>query len=91
MRREVQEETGLHVTRLSRQTQYHSAADVPCKISLFIVEAEGELRESWEGSPQWLTLGELEPKLIKSQKLAVEWMRKIDGADKENGRVPAVR
>lgn len=83
MRREVQEETGLRVTNLALETRYHSTADVPCTISVFRVEAEGELKESWEGSPQWLTLSELESKLIKSQKPAVELMRKIDGADRD--------
>jgi len=78
LRREVHEETGLHVAGLSLQTRYQSTADVPCTISVFTVEAEGDLRESWEGSPQWLTLAELEAKLIKSQKPAVEWMRKIE-------------
>jgi len=78
LRREVHEETGLRVTGLSLQTRYHSTADVPCTISVFSVEAEGELKESWEGTPQWLALGELELELIKSQKPVVEWMRKIE-------------
>lgn len=83
LRREVHEETGLRVSNLALETRYHSTADVPCTISVFRVEADGELRESWEGTPQWLTLGELEPKLIKSQKAVVEWMRKIDRAESE--------
>ncbi|MFZ0732899.1 MAG: NUDIX domain-containing protein [Candidatus Sulfotelmatobacter sp.] len=83
LRREVHEETGLRVTNLALETRYQSTADVPCTISVFTVEADGELRESWEGTPQWLSLGELEPKLIKSQKPALELMRKIDAADQE--------
>lgn len=73
----------MRVTNLALETRYQSTADVPCTISVFRVEAEGELRESWEGTPQWLTLDELEPKLIKSQKAAVGWMRKIDGAERD--------
>lgn len=73
----------MRVSNLALETRYHSTADVPCTISVFRVEADGELRESWEGTPQWLTLGELEPKLIKSQKAVVEWMRKIDRAESE--------
>lgn len=83
MRREVEEETGLRVTHLALETRYHSTSDVPCTISVFRVEAEGEVRASWEGTPLWLALGELEPTLIKSQRPVVEWMRKIEGLSRE--------
>lgn len=83
LRREVYEETGLRVTDLALEKRYHSTADVPCTISLFTVEAEGELKESWEGSPQWVTLNDLEARLIRSQHPALELMRKIDAGERE--------
>jgi hypothetical protein len=42
--REVLEETGLRVTGQKMRIRYHSKADVPCDISVFEVQATGELR-----------------------------------------------
>lgn len=77
LRREVREETGLRVVTYSLKTRYHSNADVPCNISVFIVEAEGKLKESWEGTPHWMSLPELEPRLIRSQKPVLQTMKDI--------------
>src|SRR5215470_7076657 len=51
--REVREETGLNVSGENFRLRYFSSWDVPCIISVFEVHAGGELRNSWEGSPQW--------------------------------------
>lgn len=67
VRREVQEETGLRVKGQELRMRYHSTADVPCNVSVFEVQAEGELKNSWEGSPRWMPLAKIEPKLLKSQ------------------------
>lgn len=75
--REVFEETGMKVIRADLQMQYHSNADVPCNISVFRAEADGDLKDSWEGSPQWMTVEELEPRLLESQRPVLELMRKI--------------
>jgi 8-oxo-dGTP pyrophosphatase MutT (NUDIX family) len=80
LRREVQEETGLTVTTLRLQMRFPSKADVPCVISVFEVEVEGTLRESWEGSPRWMLLAELESSLLESQRPALDLMRKISTA-----------
>lgn len=74
VRREVVEETGLQVTNAVLKKNYHSNADLPCNISVFEVEADGELMESWEGSPRWLTIPELEPQLLESQRPVLELM-----------------
>jgi len=50
---------------------------VPCNISVFRAEATGELKESWEGTPRWITMEDLEPRLIKSQRPVLELMKKI--------------
>ncbi len=77
LRREVLEETGLSVGGLELRMRYHSTADVPCNISVFEVEASGELTDSWEGSPRWMTPAELESQLLESQRPAIELLRKI--------------
>ena len=77
VRREVLEETGLSVTALELQMSYHSTADLRCTISVFEVQATGHLKDSWEGSPRWMTLAELEPRLLKSQRPALELLNKI--------------
>ncbi|HYM78915.1 MAG TPA: NUDIX hydrolase [Candidatus Dormibacteraeota bacterium] len=79
LRREVREETGLSVTRAELQMQYFSSADVPCNISVFSADAGGELKDSWEGSPRWMTIEELEPRLLESQWPVLELMRKVVG------------
>ena len=77
LRREVQEETGMSVTEAELQMRYFSRAELPCNISVFLAQANGELKESWEGTPRWMMVEELEPLLIKSQRPLVEMMRKI--------------
>ncbi len=77
LRREVQEETGLSVTSMQFKMRYTSNADVPCIISVFEVEASGELEDSWEGSPSWMTIPELEGTLLKSQRPTVALMKTI--------------
>ena len=78
--REVLEETGLRVTSQELRMRYHSTADVPCDISVFEVQATGELKNSWEGSPRWMTMAELEPGMLKSQRPVLELLRKMCAA-----------
>jgi ADP-ribose pyrophosphatase YjhB (NUDIX family) len=77
--REVTEETGMRVLQADLQMQYHSDADVPCDISVYRAEVVGELKQSWEGSPRWMTVEELEPRLIESQRPVLKLMRKVSG------------
>jgi 8-oxo-dGTP pyrophosphatase MutT (NUDIX family) len=90
LRREVLEETGLTVTSQELRMRYHSTAEVPCDISAFEVQATGDLKNSWEGSPQWKTLAELEPRILKGQRPVLELLRKMcaaseHGAPSERG------
>jgi 8-oxo-dGTP pyrophosphatase MutT (NUDIX family) len=80
LRREVLEETGLTVTSQELRMRYHSTAEVPCDISVFEVQATGDLKNSWEGSPQWMTLAELEPRILKGQRPVLELLRKMCAA-----------
>lgn len=77
LRREVREETGLSVTEAEFQMKYHSSAEVPVDISVFRAQARGELKDSWEGSPQWMTVEEIGTQLLESQRPLLELMRKI--------------
>jgi 8-oxo-dGTP pyrophosphatase MutT (NUDIX family) len=75
--REILEETGLSVTGKELKLHYFSDADVPCNIAVFEVEASGELKNSWEGSPQWKTVAEIEPRLLPSQHAVLDLLQTI--------------
>ena len=77
MRREVREETGLEVAEAEFRLRYHSTADVPADISVFAVKASGEVKESWEGSPRWMPLKEIGPRLLESQRPVLELLEKM--------------
>ena len=77
LQREVEEETGLHVSGGELRLRYYSRADVPCTISVFQAQAGGELKNSWEGAPHWMTLDEMEPRLLPSQRPALELLRQL--------------
>lgn len=68
LRREILEETGMSVRENELKRKYYSDADVPCMISVYEAQADGELKNSWEGSAKWTTLAELEPLLMQSQR-----------------------
>jgi 8-oxo-dGTP pyrophosphatase MutT (NUDIX family) len=72
LRREVLEETGLTVSGEELKMHYLSTVDIRCSISVFEVEASGELKNSWEGSPRWMTVAELAPRLLESQRPTLE-------------------
>jgi 8-oxo-dGTP pyrophosphatase MutT (NUDIX family) len=72
LRREVAEETGLELTAIEPVLRYRSAADIPCNISVFRARVSGQLRGSWEGSPEWVSIPELRLFIIKSQSPIIE-------------------
>lgn len=86
LHREILEETGLRVTAEKFRLRYFSDADVPCNISVFEVEATGEVRNSWEGSPQWKTVTELETGLMASQRPVLELLRAMEAGEKMGER-----
>jgi 8-oxo-dGTP pyrophosphatase MutT (NUDIX family) len=81
--REVREETGMTVSGKEVVLRYHSGVDFPCNLTVFRAQASGELRSSWEGSPQWRTVAEIEPELVESQRPVLEVFRKIAAEEKE--------
>jgi 8-oxo-dGTP pyrophosphatase MutT (NUDIX family) len=72
MRREVSEETGLQVHRSAPLFEYRNSSEVPVILAVFAAEAEGELKDSWEGSPRWLPFTGIRPRLLPSQKEIVD-------------------
>ena len=79
LRREVQEETGLTMTGNKLLMRYHCTVDFPADIAVFEVQASGELKDSWEGSPRWMTVEELEPEFVESQRRVIEVLRNLSG------------
>ncbi len=77
LRREVTEETGLEIQNAVLRTRYQNKADIPCLTSVFEAEVSGQLKDSWEGSPAWMTIGELGPQLVESQQPVLELMEQI--------------
>jgi ADP-ribose pyrophosphatase YjhB (NUDIX family) len=76
--REIHEETGMAVSGKRLMLRFHSEVEFPCNISLFEVHATGgKLANSWEGSPRWMTLADIEPQLIESQRRVLPVLRKI--------------
>jgi 8-oxo-dGTP pyrophosphatase MutT (NUDIX family) len=74
LKREVAEETGLQLAAIELALRYYSAAEIRCNISVFRAEVTGQLRGSWEGSPEWVTISDLRPLIIASQSPIVEEM-----------------
>ena len=79
--REVHEETGLDVVQATLLFEYFSDNDVPVNTSLFRVTVRGEMKDSWEGRPRWMTVEEMEPRILPSQRRVVDEMRKILAVD----------
>jgi len=75
--REVLEETGLSVSGKELKLKYFCPVDFPCNVSVFEVQVQGEVRDSWEGSPQWMTVAELESHFVESQRPALDVLRKM--------------
>jgi 8-oxo-dGTP pyrophosphatase MutT (NUDIX family) len=80
LRREIAEETGLSVSAQELKVEYYSDAEVPCYLSVFEVTANGEPKDSWEGSPRWTTVAELETNMLPSQRPLLRLLRSMTNA-----------
>jgi ADP-ribose pyrophosphatase YjhB (NUDIX family) len=72
VRREIAEETGLAVTGLEFAFRCLVSGPIPANIAVFRVAAQGALRGSWEGEPQWVSLSELRSHIVASQRPIIE-------------------
>jgi ADP-ribose pyrophosphatase YjhB (NUDIX family) len=88
--REVREETGMTVGGKELILRFYNATDFPCNVSIYRVRASGEVRDSWEGSPRWMKIGEFERDLVESQRPVLEVLRAIE-RDEKMEREPDLR
>ena len=70
--REIKEETGLNCRAWKLAYRYESHADISTRITVFHVEASGELRASWEGQPEWREVKELHSQILRSQQCVAD-------------------
>ena len=74
LRREVEEETGLHVTTCRFLFEYFDRKFLPGSICVFEAEAEGEVKSSWEGVAGWSTLDQLASRIFPSQHVLLGYL-----------------
>ncbi len=87
-RRELLEETGLDLISAERLFEYESDVDVPAITTVFRGVARGQLRESWEGTPRWISLQEMEPnKIFSAHAPVIEYLKRI-GAPQKRSQSP---
>jgi 8-oxo-dGTP pyrophosphatase MutT (NUDIX family) len=70
--REIKEETGLSCESFQFAFRYESGTDIAVRIAVFDVQATGQLRGSWEGTPEWVKIEDVQPELLPSQKYIVD-------------------
>ncbi len=64
LRREVQEETGLEIVSSRLLWTYHSHVYLPSQVAVFLAEAQGTPRDSWEGRVELVPRSELRKNLF---------------------------
>ncbi|HKC72308.1 MAG TPA: NUDIX domain-containing protein [Terriglobales bacterium] len=70
--RELREETGLRLTSHSLLLRYETRVPYPSRVSVFLAEAEGEVRPSWEGIPCWVEFSQVQQRLMRNQRPILE-------------------
>jgi 8-oxo-dGTP pyrophosphatase MutT (NUDIX family) len=70
--RELREETGLRLTSHSLLLRYATRVPYPSQVAVFLAEAEGELRPSWEGNPGWVDFFHVQQRLMPNQRPILE-------------------
>jgi hypothetical protein len=73
--REVFEETGLRVVPKSLFLRYRGELPFPCLVSVFEVEAIGEIRGSWEGTPRWRDWETIQERITVNQRVVIDKLR----------------
>ncbi len=74
VRREVMEETGLKLTLLNFKFDFRESKPFPTHTYVFEASFEGELRSSWEGTPRFATVRELEQRVVQQQQPVVKFL-----------------
>jgi 8-oxo-dGTP pyrophosphatase MutT (NUDIX family) len=75
LRREIEEETGMKVQRVSSWFDYRDNDLYPTHIFVFRAEVNGEPRSSWEGKAVVANLAEIEAGILVNQRQVVARLR----------------
>jgi 8-oxo-dGTP pyrophosphatase MutT (NUDIX family) len=75
VRREVHEETGLELTNPEFKFRFRIDILYPTITNVFVAAAEGSLRSSWEGTARFVTLEELDQKVMRTQRPVVDYLK----------------
>lgn len=67
LRREWREETGMEITGARLLYCFHDREYVPGMVSVYVVEATGDPRGSWEGEVSWEMLERVQAGFFRSQ------------------------
>ena len=76
LRREVREETGLDVTWAELKFTFETSVLYPTCTSVYEALTKGEVRGSWEGKVELLSLEELDRSVMPSQREVVEYLKR---------------
>lgn len=90
LRREVEEETGLQVTGCRLLFEYFDKKFIPGSICVYEAQAEGELKESWEGIPEWISLDALAPRIFPAQHVILGYLEACLGRSRATAALPEI-
>ena len=75
IQREFREETGMVLSDAEELFTFESDERLPATTVVFRGKASGTLRGSWEGSPLWLSLAEIESRrILLDQKQVIDYL-----------------
>jgi 8-oxo-dGTP pyrophosphatase MutT (NUDIX family) len=83
VRRELLEETGLTMTGARFLYRYAETGGFSEFTAVYEITAEGEVRESNEGRPVWLTLSEIEARIYRPQIAILEFLKRDQALDSQ--------
>jgi 8-oxo-dGTP pyrophosphatase MutT (NUDIX family) len=74
LRREVLEETGLRVVKARFLFAFDDPTGLAASTSVFSATVCGDPRGSWEGDPLWISLEELDTRVLPNQRPIVDYL-----------------
>ncbi len=77
IRRELLEETGLALGASRFLFRYRETGGLSEFTAVYEGQASGQLRSSWEGTPHWLRLSEVEANLYAPQRPVLDYLKTV--------------
>lgn len=74
VRREVAEETGLKILSVDYKFNFNCQSPFPTLTHVFEATADGQLRGSWEGTPQVVSFEELQRRIVPQQRQVISYL-----------------